>query len=405
MDGSVTGGGGLNVTSQVLNTAYSDGSAPGGGLVVIVGATASSTVSPLIETSIGDDTHPASVSVAGDVNVTSQEVDNATATSHAALGGLVTDGSTTATATLTPVVNTFIGRYSSVTSTSGNISLLSTHNCDPTGSRNGDGASASTTAAAGALVSVQSCTATATANANVQTHADSAATIDAGGDASMVSRSDNTAEATANGVAGGIVAVGGVHSAATADGTTQAYAGGVNTIQTGGSLNVLAEGTDSSNSTSYAANGGVVTVDGANASADAVPNLLAAVSSSQPVTVGGDADITAVAMGNSNANAQGYAGALVQVGTSRASASWEPTVEANVGAGTSLSAGGDINIQAMNNYNEFGVQKPGNAAVAGSATATGGGLVAKDSADADITTDSSVDAHVGAALRSRRGTT
>ena len=259
----------------------------------------------------------------------------------------------------------------------------------------GNGAHADADASGGGVISVENTVATSTANATVKCHVDNNALVNAAMNVGLTSLSTNEADGTATSNSGGVVSVGGVGSVVSSTGTTQAFLNSINSAVIGGNLDLLAQGTGSTTSSAQAANGGVVAVAAANASADNIPQVLASISSTNTVKAGGTVSIQALALGNANANSHGAGGGVVQVGTSRASASWQPTVNANVGAGTTLTAGHDLDIEAYNNYDVNGNENTGNSASA-SATATGGGLVAIDGADVTVTTNSNVQAIIGA---------
>ena len=85
MDGTVAGGKTLTILSQSTDIGIANGTSGSDALVGGFGVNTQTTVSPLTQSSIGDNTHPAAVKVFGDVNVTSQATDDATAIGPAAL--------------------------------------------------------------------------------------------------------------------------------------------------------------------------------------------------------------------------------------------------------------------------------------------------------------------------------
>jgi len=393
LDGTVIVGGPLIVTSQATNIANTTGAAVAGGLVAGVGVSASTTVAPTVQAALGNDSQAAAITSLAGIDVSAVSIGDADAEARGAVGGVVGIGITRATAAVTPRVSAVVGRFTNVLSFGG-ISLSSRHNTAPSGAATGHGARASATAAAGGVVAIETCQATATSDATVEALGNPGATIKASQAVTLRATADNTAVASADGVAGGVVAVGGARSSATANGTTRAQADAVAGLEAGGALTLFAQGTNAVSAVSFAASGGVVSVPGTNSAAVARPRIVAAVSATQPVTVGGTADIRAVALGDVTADARGYGGGLVQVGTSRAAATWQPTVDATVGGGTAITAGGDISIQAMNNFDANGQQQPLRR-VRADATATGGGLVSIESTRTELTVDSAVNARIG----------
>ena len=74
MNGSVTGGQSLTISSLTSNLGTSSGGSVSAGLIAGLGVTATTTVSPTIQALIGNS---ANVHVSGAVNLTSQSIDNA----------------------------------------------------------------------------------------------------------------------------------------------------------------------------------------------------------------------------------------------------------------------------------------------------------------------------------------
>ena len=286
MDGTITGGQSLTILSQSSNVGTADGTSGSGTLIGGVGVNAQTAVSPWTQASIGDDADVAAVRVSGDVNVTSQATDGATADATAGNYGLVALGTVIATATLAPTVTTFLGNNSSVASTGGSVSLAALHNYEPNGSLvAGMGAQASASGAGGdksvdaGVISINSLAPSATANATVMSDVNPGATINAADNVALTSQSDNTADSTAGILNFGVVGYGGVASNASASGTTQAQLVAIQGLLADGNLSAIALGTDGATSTSTADGGGVLNIDGSAANANDFPTVLAALSS------------------------------------------------------------------------------------------------------------------------------
>ena len=298
-------------------------------------------------------------------------------------------------------MTTFLGNNSSVASTGGSVSLAALHNYEPNGSLvAGMGAQASASGAGGdksvdaGVISINSLAPSATANATVMSNVNPGATINAADNVALTSQSDNTADSTAGILNFGVVGYGGVASNASASGTTQAQLVAIQGLLADGNLSAIALGTDGATSTSTADGGGVLNIDGSAANANNFPTVLAALSSAQLVNVGGDTTIQGLALGNSSADAQGGGGGVIQCGTSLGEASWTPTIEANVGAGTDLKSGGNVSILAYDNLDQSGNQDTSRMASA-SATASGGGVSALEAAETDVNINSSTTALIG----------
>jgi hypothetical protein len=405
MNGAITGGASLSLTSQASNIGTADGGSVSVGLLNGLGVVTHTTISPTTQASIGDGTNSASVLVSGDVNVTAQSIDDANAQSHGVIAGVVAGGIVNANSLMTPTVLSFIGQGSSVTSSGGNVTLQADHNYNPDGSLiGGHGAHAGSGASGGGVASLEHTQTNAFASATVHTAAGAGATIHAAGNVALLARSDNSADAASHSASGGVIDYGGVEANSTANGVTQATLDSIAGLAAGGDLEVLAQSTNATNSFASADSGGVANLDAAHTSADAVPLVTAALSSTQPVTVGGTADIKALALGGSAADSEGVGGAVIQVGTSRSEASWQPIVQAVVGGGTTLTAGGDLNVQAFNNFDASG-NADFSRTVQATANASGGGAVSIEGAEADPSTISNVLAHIGAGASLSAGNT
>ena len=133
MDGTITGGQSLTILAQTASLGTANGTSGSGTLVGSVGVNTQTIVSPLTQASIGDNTDTAAVKVSGNVNVTSEATDDATADASAGDYGVLTLGTVNATATLTPAVETYLGNNSSVISTGGSVSLQAFHNYNANG--------------------------------------------------------------------------------------------------------------------------------------------------------------------------------------------------------------------------------------------------------------------------------
>ena len=374
MDGTITGGQSLTILAQTANLGTANGTSGSGALVGSVGVNTQTTVSPTTQASIGDNTDTAAVKVSGNVDVTSQATDDATADGSAGDFGVLALGTASATATLTPDRGSLprqqlIPHQHRRQRVAAGLAQLRRQRAismvafGPFGKRladdrahaSGSGAGGDKSVDAG-IVSINSLSPTATANATVSSDVNSGATINAAGNVALLSQSDNSSDSTAGILNFGVVGYGGVSSTATSNGTTQAQLNAINGLLAGGNLSAIALGTDATTSNSTADGGGVLNIGASNATADDSPTVPAALSRAHLVNVGGNTTIQGLALGNSSANAQGGGGGVIQVGTSSGEASWNPTIDANVGGGTDLKSGGNVNILAYDNPNQAGNQ-------------------------------------------------
>ena len=402
MDGTIAGAAMVTVSAESTSLGVATGVSGSTTLVGGVGVTTQTTVTPETEASIGDNSTPAAVLASGNVTVTSESTDTATANASGGDAGVVALGVVTATATLSPAVQSFVGAGSTIDSTGGSVSLVALHNYDQNGNvipdqgatANGSGAGGDKSLDVG-VVSINSLAPTATANASVATVVSPGATIIAGQNVSLLSQSDNTATSTAGILDFGVVGYGGVSSVATASGTTGASLSEVAGLVAGGNLSAIALGTGASTANATADGGGAIDINASSVAAHDSPSVTASLGSTTPVSVGGNTTIEGLALGNAYSDAEGGGGGVIQVGTSFGEASWIPTIEAVVTAGTVLHSGGNVNILAYDNANQAGTPDSTREAYS-RATATGGGFKATEAAQIIVTDNSTTDAHVGA---------
>jgi Ca2+-binding RTX toxin-like protein len=412
VDGRIVEAASVSILAQSTSDADANGDASGGGLIGIAGATVMATVSPVIQASIGNDLSGADIFARGNVAVTALSNGDADAETTSKSGAVLGIGSISATATVAPTVNAFIGLDSIVRSATGGLTLASAHNYDLDGNvLAGRDAHAEGEAASGGVGNFLFTNAAANANANVQTFIKSNAVVNVAGILALRARSNNDAFASSSGTNGGVLAVNDVDASATAGGVTRSTLNGLRSLSAGG-LTVLARGTSNSLATADATSGGAVAVRGTSATADANPVIEAFISgggSIDPATqrpfglnVSGSIALNGVADGNATATSDAVGGGLVDVGTAHASAKWRPTVTASIGNSSVLSATGDIRVQALNNFSESGAVLSSNRARA-SADATGGGAISIRGSHAETVTDSMVTASIreGALLTAR----
>ncbi|HEY7759786.1 MAG TPA: hypothetical protein VIA64_10275 [Burkholderiales bacterium] len=385
-----------NVLIEARNTSNADAfaEASGGGIVSGNGADAKATASPTIEASI----RGGNVVATGALAV--KAISSAGADAEAkgvTIGVLGAVGVNVSTATVAPMVTAYVDG----SATADTITVRSLHNYDESGNALDKVAHAKTNASGGGAVGVGSSTAEATANANVLAAVKAGVVLAAGQSVSLVSRSHNQADATADGSTGGIVAVGDASATANAHGTTTSKLENVARLTAGGDLSIVSMGTNRAGALAESANGGGVAVRVTEATADAAPTVRATLSAMTAgpgptaIAVGGATDIKALALGDATATSDGVGGGVVDVASADAIAKWRPTVEASILSGTTLSAGQDVGIHAYNNHNEAG-NSVTSKLVKADAKASGGGVVsAGPSADAEAIVDAAVLARIG----------
>ena len=310
MDGVIAGAQNFTLQAAGENRGTSNGTSGAGGLLAGVGINSKTTITPLIQASVGNNSTGAGVTTSGNVIVTSIDTDDATGDGAGGAFGVVALGSVTTQATVQPKVLAFLGNNSSITSSGGSVTLQSLHDYDLTRTRlNGFGAHSIASGAGSdksidaGVVSISTLSPTALSDATVQGTVNPGATINAASNVSIYSLSDNSADTSAGILNFSVVGYGGVTASSTSKGTTQAELNNAGGILAGGDFNTIAQSTGTAQSDSTADGGGVLNIGASNANSDIVPSVLATVSSSQPIEVGGNATIQGVALGTANAYA------------------------------------------------------------------------------------------------------
>mgnify|MGYP001791491610 CR=1 FL=1 len=150
------------------------------------------------------------------------------------------------------------------------------------------------------------------------------------------------------------VAVGVSIAKAKAEGLTEASVGkdvqiGQVADQTVGSLTVDAIQATSVDSESFAVSAGIVAGSGSVAEARVTPEAQtrASIGAGADINLAGNAQVTANAQTDADSSAKGFGGGVVKAGISEATSEIRPTVEATVGDGAEIAAGGDITVSAQ----------------------------------------------------------
>jgi hypothetical protein len=260
MNGAITSGASLTVTTLASAIANASAFALSFGAVAGNAAVATATVEkngagdPTARASLG----PGNVTVGGNITITSTLTSWATATTFGvALGAAAGAGASVSNATNNPLVQASI-TGGNVTSNSGAITLKARMNANEDGSSMGAnlGASASATAVSGGLLlGASGAFATATEEGVVLTNV-AGGTLSAGGAITLLSTSyaDPTADAPALGA--GAVGLGASVSNATSKVSTRANMGG--SVSAGASLTVSTIATDIADADANALAGGLL---------------------------------------------------------------------------------------------------------------------------------------------------
>ena len=342
MGGSVTAASALVVKTIATQAPDSDATAGAGGLL---GSGSGSESTAKVETGTAGYSAEASlgsgtVALAGTVTVHAKLTAKADALAEGvAAAALVAVGRSDATATVTPTINAFVAG-GSVTSSAGSIGVTAEYAGGAAGS---NGAVATAHASGGALAGIQGAHSTATASPAVETYA--AGTLTAGSNITLRALSASRASADSAGTAGGLVGIGESEATATAGGSTKAHLDG--TVASAANLTVEAIANDAARATSSAVAGGFVgDATGNTSDATANPSLRAYLGDNAAVTTAANVSISASETPEADAHTKGGAGGFVGISDATSTSTTSPDVRAYVGSGVTVTAGGDISIEA-----------------------------------------------------------
>ncbi|MBI4790757.1 MAG: hypothetical protein HY782_27325, partial [Chloroflexi bacterium] len=378
----------IAVTADSTVTDWVQTIAAAGGCVGISGAVSIATINPTIQAYILSNAH---IRVTGNVTLLSSSVVNLELQSYGVAVGAGALGGSASVGKVIPTVKTLVGDNATIVA-GGSITLLSLHNFDRAGNTIDKGVKALAVAGGGGLVGVSFALVLVESSASVETRVGSGTTLIAGNDITLQGLAYNKAEAKAYGISVGAVAVGVVIADATANGGAQSNMNG--SVGGANNLYITAKGVANSTTECTAVAGGIGAGSGNRAKAETNLTVQASIGNSGTIRVTNDVVISAQSIGNAYASGFGVAVGVGAAGVSLAQATLSQTVNAFIGTGTSVTAGGNILIQAAANY-DFG-GSPINQGAKTEATAGAGGLVGITGADARSTTSANVETSVGA---------
>ena len=360
---TINGADTVTVQAKSNTVANADGTAVAAGLLAGTFNFATAFVNTNITAELGG-----AVTIPGDLTVASIY----TGSAHAHVGGAevgkssissvgaISFGVTSANATLQPVVRSAIlggatvdaGRTINVLAT--NTAAGADATAGASGGKEGD-------ISISLVGGFKGSDATARAEADVAAYT-GAATLRAGGNININADSSNLATASGNALGIGLLfSVGEVSSQAYAGKATKAYLGdnavvgsfGVDGVPlTGddlpsGSLTVEAVSEDVASAYTRASGGGLIGVNSALATAKAEQNIDAYLGASTQVRVGGNVTVHGRSTNaEADADAGGTTGGGVAVGDAVAVATAKPQVDAHIGGGSDVYAGGSVFVTA-----------------------------------------------------------
>ncbi|MFI5455223.1 MAG: beta strand repeat-containing protein [Isosphaerales bacterium] len=337
---------GQDITLSALNNITSGGTPQndgadtmalaGAGAIVVgaAGAGATSTTSPTVDAGVASG---ASLSAGNNVSIVSQSHDHAGSQAIGAGLGIVGVGISVATATDGEMTKA----HSDL-----NVNLTAGNNISVTA--NGvDDASAKSVAAAGGIVSGDGGDATATINPTISATTAGGGKLSAPATITVAATLTPQSSANVVGVAAGALAVGASVANATDSPAVTATVGGAGTKITGGTLNVDAAtyvpvGNDSASSSASGSAGALIGVAATSSTANNTGTLTSSIANQTALFI--SSGITVQANGNTDQYAIGNSdvGGIIAVGSNTSTAESTAQTNATVGSGVTISAGDAI---------------------------------------------------------------
>jgi Ca2+-binding RTX toxin-like protein len=309
-------------------------------------------------------------------------------------GGLAV-GVSLSTATAKPELDAYIGDNSSISTSGGKVIVESIDNA------NSKATKADAVASGGGLLAGNGAESIATAAGEVDAYVGRNTTIFAGGRVTIKAAGYNNAQAVAESINIGGLAVGILYADADAHGYSRAELENNVTITWAGALIVEADNTNYAYAEYDLTNVGLISGTGGDAQA-IVPNtasVKALVGQNVTVNSSDDIEIKATSLAEADAIATGASGGAVNVSASDASARVETTVTAEVGSNSQITtSNGSVTVAASNGKeittHDGSVVKNDNV-TSTYAKSAGGGLVDVKGADTRSTVEVDVRVVVG----------
>ena len=358
------------------------------------GSTATTTVDPSVTAYVNGST----VSAGGEVSIAAAEDSYGDAQTDGISFGLFAGAGSTSTSTVTPTVKSYITGNSVATSANG-IWVSALYNSTWNGASLASaatntaplGAAAQAAAAAGGLVGSSGSTSSAEEAPTVSAYA-SSTTLSAPGVISISAGSWTFPSAnTSADTLGLLAAVGSTEADSTSDGHTNAYFSGFVVSSAAVAVNSAASADPTASAS--AAGGGIVSGNGASATAKSKPDSandpISTASVSGSIISTGGMSVSASYSPGASATASGASAGVLAVGASVATSVASGNVTASVADGTGLILPGGLAISASRT-----LQGTTDSALS-SSVASSGGLIGVDATVADASSTGSVSAKLG----------
>ncbi|MBC8508650.1 MAG: hypothetical protein H8D34_27645, partial [Chloroflexi bacterium] len=357
----------------------------------------------------------------GDVRVTNNVVIDAITETNAdteglgiAVGGLAI-GVSLPDAETNPTLKTSIGcipdgacSTTSVTTTSGNISMRALNNMTTAGVLINNGAGSPNGAysygnpSGGGALSGNGADVDASANVTIDNQVSSNATLTAGGSIAIQSFSSAYADAKGYGVVIGGVTVGAILTDANANGNIKARMEG--TVASGTNLTVETYAINTADtSENLVAAGGIISGNGLDMDANANPTINTYISGNVN-SVSGNILVRTRSEGNAKVDGKGITvGVGISIGATLGDATVSPTINTYSSGSTVTTTAGTIIIQTLHNFTTAGAIIQNGAGIPKGAyaygVASGGGVLAGNGVDLDATASPTINTYSAGTLR------
>ncbi|MDH3275857.1 MAG: hypothetical protein OEM99_15100, partial [Gammaproteobacteria bacterium] len=330
-----------------------------------------------------------SVNVDGDVTIDAHENVNFVVTAGTIAAGTVGVGASIVTANLTSTTRAFIDGSAEVSS-GGDVLITADRGIDVTATGFAGSVGGVAAQAAGAFI---------TDSGGATAFIGGTAEIIEADEVSIMALNNRTLTVKAFGGSVGAVAAGASVVDVSASGTTEAYIGnGVQIGQRAGkTVNDVVVEAKSDDDVKAEVIGIAAGIGGGSfneATATVTPVTQAYIGDAD-ITVTNDIDIIAQALGSVTATAKGVNIGAIAIGGSNATANWKPDVYAYVGGQAVLKSGGDVTLQALNNFLTDGTPDS-TRLIKARAENSQGSLAGGIGSNAIVDIDADVQAYVGA---------
>jgi len=405
---TVAVGGGVDISADNTSSAGAKSVAVSAGAGFAAnGSVATAKVDPTVQAYIGAG---GDVTADGDITVEARSEAQASAdalgVSLSAGGGL---GASVALATMVPDISAYIGQNATV-SAGNDLTVRSRSNYDKSGNRLNKGARASATSGSGGIqLGGAGAFATVNITPHVEAYIASGAQAGAGNDLVLLAQSRSLAPtvqipdplhdgqqislsgAQASGAGFGSLGIGVSVAHVTIGGTVSSHVDGA-TATAGRDLLLTSESAAAGSATAQAVGGGIAGGAGNGANVTIDPDITTSISAGAGIDAGRDIALTSSAEDDGSAEAKGISAGGLAIGVSLANAAITPNVTTELLSGAH--AGGDIRLSALHNVDGSGNSLADSARA--TASASGGGVLSGNGADASADAAAVIGATVGA---------